>query len=156
MKKPALYFDMDGTLADLYGFENWLPLLRAENTKPYRHAEPMKNLDVEYTNSLLKYLSRKGMTVQIISWCSKGSSKNFERRTAAAKKDWLKKFFPGIFFKSLFLSYGVPKNSAVDAKGNYLFDDSEEVGRAWEAAGGIWVDVKKENICDVLKEIAAQ
>ena len=37
----AIYFDMDGTIADLYGVENWLDYLVAEQTKPYREAKPL-------------------------------------------------------------------------------------------------------------------
>ena len=34
----TIYFDMDGTIADLYGNENWLDYLEHEMTKPYRNA----------------------------------------------------------------------------------------------------------------------
>ena len=40
----AIYFDMDGTIADLYGFENWLPLLRAEDTTPYEKCDALVNV----------------------------------------------------------------------------------------------------------------
>ena len=30
----TIWFDMDGTISDLYAVENWLPMLRAENPKP--------------------------------------------------------------------------------------------------------------------------
>ena len=31
-------FDMDGTIANLYGVENWLAYLVAEDVKPYKEA----------------------------------------------------------------------------------------------------------------------
>ena len=34
----AIYFDMDGTIADLYGFDGWLDYLHAEDVKPYAEA----------------------------------------------------------------------------------------------------------------------
>ena len=37
----TIYFDMDGTIADLYNVENWLPKLRAEDASPYVEAEIM-------------------------------------------------------------------------------------------------------------------
>ena len=37
----TIYFDMDGTIADLYNVENWLPKLRAEDASPYIEAEIM-------------------------------------------------------------------------------------------------------------------
>ena len=33
-----IWFDMDGTLADLYGVENWLEKLRASDPSPYAEA----------------------------------------------------------------------------------------------------------------------
>ena len=37
----TINFDMDGTIADLYGVENWLDHLINENTHPYEVAKPM-------------------------------------------------------------------------------------------------------------------
>ena len=39
-------FDMDGTIADLYGVDNWLEKLRSEDVSPYRDAEPIYNMEV--------------------------------------------------------------------------------------------------------------
>ena len=36
----TINFDMDGTIADLYGVKNWLPYLEAEDTTPYAIAKP--------------------------------------------------------------------------------------------------------------------
>ena len=33
-----IYFDMDGTIADLYGVDNWLEMLINEDATPYRVA----------------------------------------------------------------------------------------------------------------------
>ena len=37
----AIYFDMDGTIADLYGVEGWLNDLESENERPYATAKPL-------------------------------------------------------------------------------------------------------------------
>ena len=42
MKK--INFDMDGTIANLYAVEGWLPMLRANDPTPYIEAEPMLNM----------------------------------------------------------------------------------------------------------------
>ena len=34
----VIVFDMDGTIADLYGVNGWLEMLNAENPKPYEIA----------------------------------------------------------------------------------------------------------------------
>ena len=38
-------FDMDGTIADLYGVKGWLEYLQAENPWPYLAARPMCDMD---------------------------------------------------------------------------------------------------------------
>ena len=40
----TINFDMDGTIADLYGVENWLEMLIAEDTTPYASARPLLHL----------------------------------------------------------------------------------------------------------------
>ena len=37
----TINFDMDGTIADFYGVENWLDYLMEEDTHPYAVAEPL-------------------------------------------------------------------------------------------------------------------
>ena len=58
-------FDMDGTIADLYGVENWLQMLRAFNPTPYRVAEPM--WDMEELAVVLMALQAKGVEIRIIT-----------------------------------------------------------------------------------------
>ena len=41
-----IWFDMDGTIANLYAVENWLADLRAERTRPYDMAQPMVNFSL--------------------------------------------------------------------------------------------------------------
>ena len=47
----AINFDMDGTLADFYGVDNWLEYLVNKDAYPYAAAKPLMNM------SLTKYLS---------------------------------------------------------------------------------------------------
>ena len=46
-------FDMDGTIADLYGVDGWLDKLIASDSSPYTMAKPLVNL-----NSLARLLNR--------------------------------------------------------------------------------------------------
>ena len=41
----TIYFDMDGTIADLYGAKDWLPRLRAYDAKIYAEARPICNMN---------------------------------------------------------------------------------------------------------------
>ena len=38
----TIWFDLDGTLVDLYGVEGWLEDLTNHNERPYREAKPCK------------------------------------------------------------------------------------------------------------------
>ena len=41
-----LVFDMDGTIADLYGVNGWLEMLRNEDALPYEIAKPLYDMDI--------------------------------------------------------------------------------------------------------------
>lgn len=82
---------MDGTIADLYGVENWLPMLRAEDATPYRIAKPLVN--ITRFNVLCGLLRRQGYEIGVISWLSKESSKEYKKAVRAAKREWLKNIF---------------------------------------------------------------
>ena len=60
-----IYFDMDGTIADLYGVEGWLDYLTTEDAFPYANAKPLVNM-----NTLAKRLNRlqaEGCEICVIS-----------------------------------------------------------------------------------------
>ena len=64
--KITLYFDMDGTIADLYGVSGWLNDLDAFRTRPYDEAKCMHNM-----SALARAIHRaqsRGYRVGIISW----------------------------------------------------------------------------------------
>ena len=67
--RKTLVFDMDGTIADLYGVNGWLENLREENARPYIEAKPLYDMDV--LASILGLLRLNGWTIAITSWLSK-------------------------------------------------------------------------------------
>ena len=71
----TINFDMDGTIADLYGVKNWLPCLEAEDTTPYAIAKPLLNLSALARK--LNTLQKNGYRLAIISWTSKSGSKEY-------------------------------------------------------------------------------
>ena len=85
----AIYFDMDGTIADLYGVENWLDCLIAGQTKPYREAKPLVNM--RQLAKLLNTLQAQGWKIGVISWLSKSGSDEYGDRVAKTKEKWLAK-----------------------------------------------------------------
>ena len=68
----TIWFDMDGTIADLYGVDGWLENLINEDTRPYDIAKPLVNM--AYLARLLHKVQANGYEIGIISWTSRGGS----------------------------------------------------------------------------------
>lgn len=126
MKEKIINFDMDGTLADFYGVENWLECLMNENTTPYEKAKPLYNT-IELS-ALLNELQKEGYEINIISWGAKNSTKHFLKATEKAKIEWLKKYFDVNFDNIFVVPYGTPKDTI---KTGILFDDDNKVRTAY-------------------------
>ena len=94
VKKMTIYFDMDGTIANLYGVENWLEKLRAEDVSPYVEAEPL--VDMRELSRLLNVLQLSGVNLGIISWLSKDATKEYDKMVRRAKREWLMENLPGV------------------------------------------------------------
>lgn len=141
----VINFDMDGTIADLYGVANWLDYLIAEDATPYAVAKPLVNMQA--LARLLNKLQRNGYTINIISWTSKNGSDAYNSLVAEVKKVWLKKHLKSVKFNNIFVvPYGTPKNTIASG---ILFDDEEKNRTTW---GKNAYDV--DNILGVLKAIA--
>ena len=78
----TIWFDMDGTIADLYSVENWLPMLRAYDPSPYMLAKPRVRLST--LAYMLNRLRAKGYRVGVISWGSKCSTPAYDAAVTAA------------------------------------------------------------------------
>ena len=140
----AIYFDMDGTIANLYGVDNWLDYLIKYDSTPYEIAKPMLNMSV--LAKILNRLQRKGYIIGIISWLSKTSTPEYGEKVRQAKINWLKKHLKSVKFDSIqIVNYGTPKYTL--GKG-ILFDDEIENRNAW---GENAYDV--DNILGVLKTL---
>lgn len=145
----TIYFDMDGTIADLYAVENWLPKLRAYDPTPYMDAVPLLRLSTLARR--LNTLRRKGYRIGIVSWLSKCSTPAYDAKVTAAKYAWLEKHLPSVYFDNIrIVPYGTPKSTLVDDLG-ILFDDEAPNRAEWENAGGIAYGV--ENILEVLASL---
>ena len=141
----TIYFDMDGTIADLYGVENWLDDLRNERTRPYEKAETL--CDMSTLNNLLERLQAKGWKIGIISWLSKNSSKEYAKAVTRSKKEWLKSHFSIKFDETHFVKYGTRKDYIAKDKNGILFDDDKSVREKWK---GRTINPKEVNINSIL------
>lgn len=140
----AIYFDMDGTIADLYGVENWLERLRASDETPYIEAEPLVNM--QKLQDMLESFAMLGITIGVISWLAKGSNKSYDKKVRTAKKQWLETHLPQAT-ECHFIKYGRTKKSAAHCKNSILVDDNEKVRQGW--TGYATIDATK----DILKEL---
>ena len=149
MLNKILVFDMDGTIADLYGVIGWLPMLRNEDPTPYIKATPM--YDMVSLNAILMILKAQGWKIVVTSWLAKGSTKEYDKEVRKAKTEWLKKYrFP--FDEIHLVKYGTTKANCTRKYKGYqiLVDDNETVRRGWTL--GNTIDAN-ENILDELVKL---
>ena len=140
-------FDMDGTIANLYGVENWLADLRAGNARPYQEAAVMLNMSALARR--LNQLQRKGHKIVIVSWLSKVSDADYDAKVTEAKKAWLKKHLASVNFDEInIVSYGINKNNFCKSVDDILFDDEEKNRNDWTGKA-----YNVNNILEILKEI---
>ena len=141
----TINFDMDGTIADLYGVENWLDYLIAENPFPYENACPLLRLSALARR--LNALQKQGYELAIISWLSKNGSDTYNAIVAEAKREWLKKHLPSVAWdKIIIVPYGTPKENFCNSPFDVLFDDEERNRTNWT---GKAFDVN--NIMEILR-----
>lgn len=128
--RKVIWFDMDGTIADLYGVDNWLDKLRAADESPYMSAPVMLNM-----NTLARYLNRArklGYQIGIISWLSKVSSTEYDMKVTAAKKKWLSNHLHSVAWDFIHIvPYGTPKSTFIVTKEDILFDDEKPNRDNW-------------------------
>ena len=145
--KITINFDMDGTIANLYGVDNWLGYLIAEDTTPYAVAKPLVNLSALARK--LNALQRMGYNLAVISWLSKSGSAEYNEAVTAVKMAWLAKHLPSVNWDRItIVPYGTPKENFCFSPMDILFDDEERNRNNWTGrAYGV------ENIMEILREI---
>ena len=136
----TINFDMDGTIADLYGVENWLDYLIAEDTTPYAEAEPLLRLCS--LARVLNRLQRNGYELAVISWLSKSGSEAYNEAVTAVKLNWLKKHLPSVKWDAIHIvPYGTPKQNFCGNPLDILFDDEAKNRENWTGLAFEPVDI---------------
>ena len=147
MEKITINFDLDGTIYDLYGVDNWLDMLLAEDTTPYEIGKPLLRLAT--LARLLNKLQRNGYSLAVVSWLSKGGSADYNTRVTEAKLEWLGKHLPSVAWDRItIVEYGTPKENYCENPLDILFDDEEHNRENWN---GVAYDVN--DILGVLKAL---
>ena len=126
----TIFFDMDGTIADLYGVENWLDYLIASDALPYEIAKPLIRLNA--LARILNRLQKQGYKVGVISWLAKNGNTAYDEKVTRAKKEWLKKHLASVNFDEIHIvKYGTPKQTFAKTENDILFDDEEKNRNDW-------------------------
>lgn len=142
-----LVFDMDGTIADLYGVDGWLNDIMAENTRPYEIAKPLYDMDT--LNEIIYLLKGMGWKIIVTTWLAKNSTKAYDDAVRKAKVEWLKA--QGFAYDEIHLvKYGTTKANCTRSLGGYqvLVDDNDKIRNGWNLGGTI--NAKK----NILEELA--
>ena len=152
-KVKILVWDMDGTIADLYGVENWLPMLRAFDPTPYQVAKPL--WDMKELARLIRLVQAHGIENRVVTWSSKESTPEYDRLVRNAKREWLKaNGLPYDHFHGV--KYGATKADSVrkylgENESAILFDDNAKVRAGWNL--GMAVNPTTCDILEVLKSL---
>lgn len=140
-----IWFDMDGTIANLYGVTDWLPMLQASDPTPYVIARPLVNL-----SRLARYLNRlqkMGHEIGVISWLSKNSTPEYDAMVSGAKMFWLGRHLPSVKWNEIkIVSYGT--NKWQECGEGILFDDEAPNRNSWQDNS-----YEPERIFEILAEL---
>lgn len=140
-----IWFDMDGTIANLYEVEGWLDYLMREDVFPYAHAGTLGNFSL--LARLLNRLQAKGWKIGIISWTSKNGSESYNLAVEMAKRAWLARHLPSVEWDEIkVVRYGT--NKRVTCGGGILFDD--EIGNRETWGEGAYTP---DRITEILKAL---
>ena len=145
--EKAIYFDMDGTIANLYAVEGWLEMLREYDPTPYMQAKAMLNMAL--FARLLNKLQKQGYHIGIVSWLSKQPTPFYDIAVTCTKMQWLQKHLPSVEFDEIkIIAYGTPKSQAVKYGGGILFDDEQGNRKEWQGQA-----YDEKNILEILKNL---
>ena len=152
----ALCFDMDGTIADLYGVENWQTLLNAHDATPYINARPM--VDTAELARLLHKAIANGIQVRIITWLAMNSNQEYDELVRLTKQVWLERYnIPYTHFHGV--KFGTTKADCIRKELDWteletavLFDDNEKVRKGWKVGNAY----TPNEIIETLKKVVGE
>lgn len=148
----CICWDMDGTIADLYNYPDWLDHIESHNTEPFLHCKEL--LDLKFTINILNELrSKYGVKINIITWLPKKrrerGEKEYAQEVIKAKKYWLAKHeFP--YDEFIPIKYGKLKHEYISCSPDgraVLIDDNSKICKEWNKGRAIHAqreDVNRE------------
>ena len=156
MKVKMICFDMDGTIADLYGVSGWLEMLDNQNPTPYIEAQPL--WDMAELNATLMALQEVGIEIRVITWLAKHTTPAYSEEVRIAKREWLEEYgFPYDNFHGV--KFGSTKADSVrrylaENENAILIDDNAKVREGWHL--GEAINPTEINIVEYLKGLLNQ
>ena len=148
--KRTIWWDMDGTIANLYAFEGWLDCLINSDPAPYAEAKVMHNMSIlaRYMNKVQKM----GYRIGVISWLSKSSTAEYDAEVTAAKIEWLHKHLNSVHFDAVnIVAYGTPKEKFMETNDDILFDDEQRNRDNWQGNA-----YEPDQILEILKTLVRE
>lgn len=126
-----IYFDLDGTLADLYNRKNWLDDIENERSGVFKDLPTIVNFDDSFF-LLIDELLRDGWGMGVITWTPMQASPEYEEVCRQEKLEWIRENLPFVTEINI-VPYGVPKQKAIQkrAKKMVLIDDNADVVKMW-------------------------
>ena len=156
----TVWFDMDGTLYDLYNVPNWLEELENENPNVFYDGNLMYN---SYRiGQAIEALVAHGWDVGVVTWAPMGVDKDstFFAKVEQVKRFWLKRFYPELAHNFHCLPYGESKRNYVYENfcrtsliggTQVLVDDNMMVRCDWEAVNGWFAIDATHDYCQELE-----
>ena len=129
-----VFFDLDGTLFNLYGKTNWLEMLRTEQAGAFIGSF-LPEIDLCEFYQTIERLSIYGIQFAVISWLPMQASPEYEEICREEKNNWILENLPFVSEVSI-VPYGIPKQDCIikRAQRMILLDDNKEICETWETA----------------------
>ena len=123
-KKQKVYLDMDGTIYNLYGRENWLErLLSGDESVFWGDFRLITENDLRFRYPASEF------EIVILSMTPKGADEEYCKRVITVKDAWLDMYFPSIT-KRIYKKYSHNKNLP-HCENAILIDDNAEIRKTW-------------------------
>lgn len=147
-----IWFDMDGTIADLYGRDSWLDSLHNEEEGLFEHLQPL--YPAWQFKEICDRLVQQGWEIGIISWTPMNATREYEEQVAREKHWWLRGYAPFIT-EIVIQPYGQPKQYAIRQRATrmILVDDNHEIRQMWERKPHRETIDATKNIIEELKKL---
>lgn len=144
-----ILFDLDGTLANLYGRKDWLEKLKKEEPI-YEELEPL--VDMQELNHIAEKLMNVGVEFCVVTWLSMQASETYELITSMEKFRWCKRYIPFISEFECQI-YGTPKQTNYRNTKCILIDDNADVRADFETKHRRKTFDANKDICAFLTEL---